>query len=409
VEAKQALKDAQDLEAQLKTAEDLRVAKMNAAAPPPDPKAGGGKTKVADPVVGPKKSIKERLEAATTNDEKIKIAEEDVTRAQAEKKYYEENAKTAKDKLKKAKAANKKSLKGHDKVLAEQAQKEAEDEAKFADDLVNAAHEQETLAKHQASTFRQQDLLEKVDIARKQEEPVQKEIDSLQGQQDANDRKIRENLDARDKARDYIRDESINKTKEDVIKKQQEIEKANKEIDRLNQKTKDLHEKIKAEKKRLAQLEAVTLKKIEALEAEKRAAKGITPAHYAYLRSKSPSGDIRKKYQAIKKDAVYDVAIEGTPHADHILSMNEITQMEGFSRLTPEQQIEILNHPENFMALDGRVNSSKGDRNFSDWKGHPEFGDIPPAKRKALLDKETKARDTIKKAIADLDPVKKQQ
>jgi hypothetical protein len=87
--------------------------------------------------------------------------------------------------------------------------------------------------------------------------------------------------------------------------------------------------------------------------------------------------------------------------------MNEITQMDGFNRLTPDQQIEVLNNPDNFMALDGRVNSSKGDRSFSDWSGHPEFGEIPPKQREALLEREAKARVEIKKAIFERDPLNK--
>ena len=42
--------------------------------------------------------------------------------------------------------------------------------------------------------------------------------------------------------------------------------------------------------------------------------------------------------------------------ADHIVSMDKITRMEGFDKLTFEQQLEILNNPENFVGLSVMLN-----------------------------------------------------
>ena len=53
--------------------------------------------------------------------------------------------------------------------------------------------------------------------------------------------------------------------------------------------------------------------------------------------------------------------------ADHIVSMDKITRMEGFDKLTFEQQLEILNNPENFVGLSEAANTSKGNKSYAEW------------------------------------------
>ena len=46
--------------------------------------------------------------------------------------------------------------------------------------------------------------------------------------------------------------------------------------------------------------------------------------------------------------------------ADHIVSMDRITRMDGFEKLTREQQLEVLNYEDNFVGLSKSANASKG-------------------------------------------------
>jgi Ran GTPase-activating protein (RanGAP) involved in mRNA processing and transport len=81
--------------------------------------------------------------------------------------------------------------------------------------------------------------------------------------------------------------------------------------------------------------------------------------------------------------------------------MKEITEMEGFNRLTEAQQIEVLNLEDNFMGLGKSTNASKGLHNWTDWKGHSVLGEVSEQVRTEMLIKEEKAREALKKAIEE--------
>jgi hypothetical protein len=80
---------------------------------------------------------------------------------------------------------------------------------------------------------------------------------------------------------------------------------------------------------------------------------GITKDEYKNLRKKTPSNDIRKMVNpdGPKVDPVYGYKVDKF-EADHIVSMKEITEMDGFNRLTREQQIEILNLKDILLVLE---------------------------------------------------------
>lgn len=61
-----------------------------------------------------------------------------------------------------------------------------------------------------------------------------------------------------------------------------------------------------------------------------------------------------------KIDPVYGYEVD-ILETDHIVSMKKIVMMEGFTKLTFEQQLEILNLKENFMGL-GKQMLQKGKR-----------------------------------------------
>lgn len=102
--------------------------------------------------------------------------------------------------------------------------------------------------------------------------------------------------------------------------------------------------------------------------------KGIPSSEYKKLRKKTPSNDIRKKVnpEGPKKDLIYGYEVDKF-EADHIVSMKEITEMDGFNLLSKEKQKEILNLEDNFVGLGKRTNASKGAHNWTDWKGHSIF------------------------------------
>ncbi|CAH0173359.1 MULTISPECIES: T7SS effector LXG polymorphic toxin [Bacillaceae] len=145
--------------------------------------------------------------------------------------------------------------------------------------------------------------------------------------------------------------------------------------------------------------------KVEAASGEsvpKGKVKGITKGEYKNLRKKTPSNEIRKMVNpdGPKVDPVYGYEVEKF-EADHIVSMKEITEIEGFSRLTREQQIEILNLKDNFVGLGKSSNASKGAHSWADWKGHSKMGEVPVNVRMEMLEKEEQAREALKVAIEE--------
>ena len=129
---------------------------------------------------------------------------------------------------------------------------------------------------------------------------------------------------------------------------------------------------------------------------------GVTKDEYKILRKKTPSNDIRKMVNpdGPKVDPVYGYEVDKF-EADHIVSMKEITEMDGFSRLTREQQIEILNLKDNFVGLGKSSNASKGAHSWADWKGHSKMGEVPVNVRMEMLEKEKQAREALKIAIEE--------
>lgn len=75
----------------------------------------------------------------------------------------------------------------------------------------------------------------------------------------------------------------------------------------------------------------------------------ISKEEYTSLRKKTPSSAIRQKVNDVdgpKLDPVYGYPVE-TLEADHIVSMKEITEMDGFSDLSIDDKLEVLNLEDN--------------------------------------------------------------
>ena len=146
-----------------------------------------------------------------------------------------------------------------------------------------------------------------------------------------------------------------------------------------------------------------SIKTIENIEkVDEGAADPITKSEYSSLRKRTPSNDIRKMVnpEGTKIDPVYGYATD-VLEADHIVPMKEIVDMPGFSQLSREQQIEVLNLQDNFIGLGKSTNASKGAKNWTDWQGHSKLGEVPSDVRSNMLELESSARTALQKAIEE--------
>jgi hypothetical protein len=363
--------------------------------PPVTDKTPGPEEKVTPPVTEETPVVEtEVVEPESTRqptiDDSIKDAEDTVEQRRKDLADFEKDVTTQK--------ANVKNAKG------KKAKEDARKALKESEEIQELARQDYEIAKDQATKLRQKKLSSEVDVAKAAEEPVLKRMQDKRDQLERISNKRKEKLSEREKIRDWIRNEDPSKTQEAQREKVDQLEQLNQDIANLNESERATQARLKKDYDELLPLQNQTLKKIEALQAEQRAAIGITAEEYAQLRSRSPNSTIKKNIKKFNKDAVYGREIEGTPEADHIVSMHEITQMPGFSKLNRKQKLEILNMEDNFMPLDGRVNSSKGDRSFSEWEGYPPFGEIPPKTKKDMLDKESFLRVKIQQEINKLVP-----
>ena len=105
----------------------------------------------------------------------------------------------------------------------------------------------------------------------------------------------------------------------------------------------------------------------------------ISQEDYDELRSKTPSRKIRKMVNEGVQLPMDDPALPGLKitdnlQADHIVSMDEITRMDNFEKLTKNQQIAVLNNENNFIGLSEAANKSKGKLSYEDWTEYKKDG-----------------------------------
>ena len=107
---------------------------------------------------------------------------------------------------------------------------------------------------------------------------------------------------------------------------------------------------------------------------------------YNKLRKQTPNDQIRDMVNEGVDLPMEDFALTGRQitsrlEADHIVSMKKIVCMEGFEKLSYQQQVSILNYEENFIGLSKVANTSKGAKSYEEWmlykkgniKVNPEF------------------------------------
>ncbi|WP_320195583.1 DUF4150 domain-containing protein [Agrobacterium rosae] len=141
----------------------------------------------------------------------------------------------------------------------------------------------------------------------------------------------------------------------------------------------------------------------------------LTKDQYDKLRKKTPNRKMREKVNkgeplATEANPVDDKWLPGMKRtsnleADHIVSMKDITEMDGFSRLTQENQLKVLNNPDNFTGLSRSANGSKGAKSFEEWTSYGSGGNAVPVNpdlRNQMIDRSNSLRPALQNQINDL-------
>lgn len=112
---------------------------------------------------------------------------------------------------------------------------------------------------------------------------------------------------------------------------------------------------------------------------------------YEILRAASPSSASRSAIirEAAGRDAVTGLRPRtGSLQVDHVVPLNEIVRMNGFDKLRPERQLEVVNDLRNLRAIDSAANSSRGDRSWSLWGQSSIYYDTAGVARMRVLEDE---------------------
>ncbi|RMO74343.1 MULTISPECIES: PAAR domain-containing protein [Pseudomonas syringae group] len=133
--------------------------------------------------------------------------------------------------------------------------------------------------------------------------------------------------------------------------------------------------------------------------------KGVTPEIYQKLRSRTPSKEIQAM---VNKDVVLPMKDPALPslditkplHADHIVPMKQITEMDGFNKLTFNNQLDVLNHKPNFSPLSETANTSRGAKTYEQWTSYKKGNiDVDPTFRNSMIDRSRKLEIELQEKI----------
>ncbi len=109
------------------------------------------------------------------------------------------------------------------------------------------------------------------------------------------------------------------------------------------------------------------------------------------LSKKSPTDELRDMVNEGKVPPYSDPVLPGFEvtgrlHADHVVPKDRIAKMEGFDKLTEEQQITVFNNKDNIMGLSEAANKSKGTKSYREWTHHISSGtEVDPAFRERMM------------------------
>ncbi|WP_156385753.1 MULTISPECIES: PAAR domain-containing protein [unclassified Pseudomonas] len=138
--------------------------------------------------------------------------------------------------------------------------------------------------------------------------------------------------------------------------------------------------------------------------------KGVSPDLYQKLRSRTPSKEIQtmvnEKVELPMKDpALPGLEITKPLHADHIVPMKQITEMDGFNKLSFGNQLEVLNHKPNFSPLSETANTSRGAKTYEQWTRYKKGNvDVDPAFRRSMMERAAKLEVELQEKIYSLLP-----
>jgi len=138
--------------------------------------------------------------------------------------------------------------------------------------------------------------------------------------------------------------------------------------------------------------------------------KGVSPDLYQKLRSRTPSKEIQtmvnEKVELPMKDpALPGLEITKPLHADHIVPMKQITEMDGFNKLSFGNQLEVLNHKPNFSPLSETANTSRGAKTYEQWTRYKKGNvDVDPAFRSSMMERAAKLEVELQEKIYSLLP-----
>jgi hypothetical protein len=133
-------------------------------------------------------------------------------------------------------------------------------------------------------------------------------------------------------------------------------------------------------------------------EKEKDAAKAELTL-YDRIRAAAPSEAAKDRtLKGITVDQVGPLKTPPTPlQADHIVSVREIADMDGFADLLWKDQKAIVDMKENLIAMDGSANASKGDRTWRSWNNASTY--YNPDTVAAMAQREANVRAIIQNEI----------
>ena len=141
-------------------------------------------------------------------------------------------------------------------------------------------------------------------------------------------------------------------------------------------------------------------------QAEKEAA-AAQLSLYDRLRAAAPS--VAAREQALKGVVTDQIgklktAPTGKLQADHVVSVREIADMDGFAELTWKQQKSIVDMRQNLIAMDSAANASKGYWSWRAWQYASRFYEQSSIDK--MVAEEARVRKLIRDAIDAARPVK---
>ena len=138
--------------------------------------------------------------------------------------------------------------------------------------------------------------------------------------------------------------------------------------------------------------------------------RGVSPEAYQKLRARTPSKEIQAMVNEdvvlpMKDPALPGLDVTKSLHADHVVPMKQITEMDGFNRLSFEKQVEVLNYKPNFSPLSETANTSRGAKTYEQWTRYKKGGiDVDPQFRASMIDRAAKLEVELQDKIYSLLP-----